>query len=307
MTLNPWDPSISFRARRAAATFALLFLGGISLGAKAIQRPALHSASVLVQDQKTGEAILQKHSDEVVPVASLTKLMTAMVLLDSKVDMEERLTILEEDKDLLRHSHSRLPVGTVLTRSQALQLALMASENRAAHALARTYPGGVAAFVAEMNAKARAMGLATAHFEDPTGLSSGNVASAWDMARIVDQAHRHPQVRAFSTRVRTTVDFKHHPIEFHNSNMLLASSRWSIGLSKTGFIDESGQCLVMQAQLAQRPVLIVLLDATGRHSRFDDANRIREWMEGPAPERRERPARARRHRRPRLRVVSHRR
>ncbi len=283
------------------AFLAAAFLAVLPAGAKADQRLALRSASVLVQDQKTGEPILQKHCDDVLPVASLTKLMTAMVLLDSKVDMDERLTILEEDKDTLRHSRSRLPVGTVLTRSEALQLALMASENRAAHALGRTFPGGLGAFVAEMNAKARALGLATAHFEDPTGLSSGNKASAWDMARIVDQAYRHAQVRTFSTRASATVSFKGRPIEFHNSNMLLASPRWRIGLSKTGFIEESGQCLVMQAQLAQRPVLIVLLDANGRHSRFDDANRIRQWMEGDPP------PRPRRHRRARLRVVTPRR
>lgn len=313
MTLpHPWDlPSIT-RVRRGSsggwkAAFAVVLLGWASLGAKADQRLALSSASVLVQDQKTGEPILQKHSDDVLPVASLTKLMTAMVILDAKVDLAEPLTILEEDKDVLRHSRSRLPVGTRLTRGEALQLALMASENRAAHALGRTFPGGLGAFVAAMNAKARAMGLATARFEDPAGLSSGNVASAWDMARIVDQAYRHPQVRAYSTCASATVASGRHTIEFHNTNMLLQSSRWRIGLSKTGFIDESGQCLVMQAQLAQRPVLIVLLDANGRHSRFNDANRIRQWMEGPAPERAGRPERARRHRRSRVRVASHRR
>lgn len=289
-----------FRSRNLAFLGAAI-LACLPVGARADQRLALHSASVLVQDQKTGEPILQKHCDDVLPVASLTKLMTAMVILDSKVDLGERLTILEEDKDMLRHSRSRLPVGTVLTRSEALQLALMASENRAAHALGRTFPGGLQAFVAEMNAKARAMGLATARFEDPTGLSSGNKASAWEMARIVDQAYRHPLVRTFSTRARATVAYKRRSIEFHNSNMLLASSRWRIGLSKTGFIEESGQCLVMQAQLAKRPVLIVLLDANGRHSRFDDANRIRQWMEGSDP------VRPRRHRRARLRVVSSRR
>jgi D-alanyl-D-alanine endopeptidase (penicillin-binding protein 7) len=245
-------------------------------------RLVLRSASALVQDQMTGEPIYQKSCQEVVPIASLTKLVSAMVVLDARQDLREKVTILEEDKDSLRHSRSRLPVGTCLTRREALQLALMASENRAAHALGRSYPGGVAAFVASMNAKARHMGLKDTRFEDPAGLSGGNVSTAMDVARVVEQAYHYALIRSFTTCGETTIQSGHRVIPFHNTNMLLASSRWDIGLSKTGFIEESGQCLVMQAHLARRPVIIVLLDANGLHSRFEDADRIRRWMEAPS-------------------------
>ncbi|MDR3671528.1 MAG: peptidase S11 [Holophaga sp.] len=273
--------------RRGWLLAAVLLCGGAaSAGAHEIQAPpklALRSASALVQDQKTGEVLLDKHTDSAQPIASITKLMTAMVLLDSQPDLRAPITILEEDKDTLRHSRSRLPVGTTLTRGEALLLALMSSENRAAHALGRTYPAGLTAFVAAMNAKAAAMGLTTAHFQDPAGLSSGNVASARDLAHIVDQADHYPEIRSCTTQESATIQGQYHPIEFHNTNRLLQSPRWRIGLSKTGFIDQSGQCLVMQAELKQRPMLIVLLDSTGRGSRFGDADRIRQWVEGADP------------------------
>ncbi|HLO68665.1 MAG TPA: serine hydrolase [Holophaga sp.] len=261
----------------------LLLAAGVLAWAGTPRAPRLHAAKGVVLDQRTGEVLLAKQADEAVPVASLTKLVSAMVLLDAQVGLEESLTILEEDKDTLRHSKSRLPVGTRLTRREALTLALMASENRAAHALGRTFPGGLGAFVAAMNAKARALGLATARFQDPAGLSSGNVASAKEMARIVDAAAHYPLVKACSTRERLEVQGRRGPIPFHNTNALLASRHWHIGLSKTGFIEESGPCLALQAQVAQRPLLIILLDAGGAHARFDDAERIRTWVEGPAP------------------------
>jgi len=274
-------------SRRGVVLLMVLLAAGMVAGhARAIPaspRLVLRSASALVQDQGTGELLLQKNTDAALPIASITKLMTAMVLLDAQPDLLAPVTILEEDKDMLRHSRSRLPVGTVLTRGETLLLALMASENRAAHALGRTYPAGLPAFVAAMNAKAASLGLATAHFEDPAGLSSGNVASARDLARIVDQAHHYALIRTCTTQEEITVQGRTHPIQFHNTNRLLLSSRWRIGLSKTGFIDESGQCLVMQAELNQRPMLIVLLDSTGRGSRFGDADRIRQWMEGSDP------------------------
>jgi D-alanyl-D-alanine endopeptidase (penicillin-binding protein 7) len=273
--------------RRVWLLLAVMLCGGASSGRahglQATPNLVLRSASALVQDQTTGEVLLQKQSDAAQPIASITKLMTAMVVLDAQPDLRAPLTILEEDKDSLRHSRSRLPVGTTLSRGEALLLALMSSENRAAHALGRTYPGGLTAFVAAMNAKAAGLGLASARFEDPAGLSSGNVASARDLARIVDQADHYPLIRACTTTEATLVQGQRHPIAFHNTNRLLQSSRWRIGLSKTGYIDESGRCLVMQAELNQRPVLIVLLDASGRDSRFGDANRIRQWMEGPDP------------------------
>jgi D-alanyl-D-alanine endopeptidase (penicillin-binding protein 7) len=271
--------------RRGWLMLGLLLCWAGPGGAHGIEAPrlVLRSAAALVQDQSTGEVLMEKHMDAPQPIASITKLMTAMVLLDGQPDLRAPITILEEDKDMLRHSRSRLPVGTTLTRGDALLLALMSSENRAAHALGRTYPAGLTAFVAAMNAKAATLGLGTVHFEDPAGLSSGNVASARDLARIVDQAHHYPLIRTCTTQEAATVQGRYHPILFHNTNRLLLSSRWHIGLSKTGFIDEAGQCLVMQAQLRSRPVLIVLLDSTGRGSRFGDANRIRQWMEGPDP------------------------
>jgi D-alanyl-D-alanine endopeptidase (penicillin-binding protein 7) len=245
----------------------------------------LRSSCVLVEDQRTGEFIVQKNAKAVVPIASITKLMTAMVVLDARMDFQESLVIEREDVDTLRHSHSRLPVGTRLTLRDALLLALMASENRAANALSRTYPGGRDAFVSDMNAKAQSLGLTETCFIDPAGLSGENVSSALDLARMAHAAYNYPLIREFTTRDEATIQSGRRKLTFNNTNHLIRSSRWQIGLSKTGFIDEAGRCLVMQAQVAQRPVLIVLLDAQGRLTRFGDANRIRQWMEGPPPSR----------------------
>jgi D-alanyl-D-alanine endopeptidase (penicillin-binding protein 7) len=170
-------------------------------------------------------------------------------------------------------------VGTRLPREQALLLALLASENRAAHALGRTFPGGLAAFVLAMNAKAQALGLTGARFEDPTGLSSNNVATAWDLARILQAAYRYPEIRDFSTRPGTTIQAGRRTIQFPNTNALVRNPRWTIGLSKTGYIEEAGRCLVMQAMLGNRAVLVILLDSWGKYTRLGDANRIKQWME----------------------------
>jgi D-alanyl-D-alanine endopeptidase (penicillin-binding protein 7) len=262
---------------------AVLLGTGVLAAAHSLQempRLVLRSAAAVVQDQATGELLYDKHSEEKLPIASITKLMTAMVVLDAHSDLEEPITILDEDKDMLRHSRSRLPVGTTLTRGEAMLLALMSSENRAAHALGRTAPGGITAFVAAMNAKAASLGLTNSHFEDPAGLSSGNVASARDLAHIVDQAHHYAKIRECTTTEEATIQGRRSLLTFHNTNRLLKNPRWHIGLSKTGFIDEAGRCLVMQAELKQRPMLIVLLDSEGRFSRFGDADRIRQWLEG---------------------------
>lgn len=248
---------------------------------RAPQKLVLRSACALVEDQRTGELLVQKQVTAVLPIASITKLMTAMVTLDAQMDLQESLTIEPEDVDTLRHSRSRLRVGTRIARGDALLLALMASENRCAHALGRNYPGGIDAFVAAMNAKAQSLGLTETRFEDPVGLSSGNVSTARELARMVDAAYQYPLVREFTTREEATIATSRRTLKFRNSNRLVRSPRWQIGLSKTGFIDEAGRCLVMQAQVAQRPVLIVLLDAQGKLTRFGDANRIRRWMEGP--------------------------
>ena len=248
--------------------------------AGAPQNLVLHSASALVEDQRTGEYLVQKQAEAVLPIASITKLMTAMVVLNAKMNLQESLTIVSEDVDTLRHSRSRLPVNTHLTRGDALMLALMASENRAAHALGRTYPGGLGAFVAVMNAKAKSLGLISTHFEDPTGISNGNVSSARDLVHMADAAYRYSLIREYTTRKETTIHSGNRTLQFHNTNSLIRNSRWQIGLSKTGFIDEAGRCLVMQSQVAKRPVLIVLLDAQDKLTRYDDANRIKQWMEG---------------------------
>lgn len=247
------------------------------------QKLALCSASALVEDQRTGEFLVQKQAEVVLPIASITKLMTAMVVMDTKMNLQESITIEPEDVDTLRHSRSRLPTGTCLTRGDALLLALMASENRSAHALGRTYPGGIDACIIAMNTKARSLRLVRTHFEDPAGLSSGNVSSARDLARIVDAAYHYPLIREFTTREEAAIRSGCHTLKFRNINCLIRSPHWQIGLSKTGFINEAGQCLVMQANVAQRPVLIVLLNAQGSLTRFGDANRIKRWMEESQP------------------------
>lgn len=251
--------------------------------AKVVRAPhnlVLHSASAWVEDQRTGECLVQKQATAVLPIASITKLMTAMVVLDAKINLHESLTIESQDVDKLRHSRSRLPVHTRLTRGEALLLALMASENRAAHALGRTYPGGLGVFVAAMNAKAQSLGLVGTHFKDPAGISSGNVSSARNLARMVDAAYRYSLIREYTTCEEATIRSGRRTLQFHNTNPLIRSPRWQIGLSKTGFIDEAGRCLVMQSKVANRPVLIVLLDAQGKLTRYGDANRIKQWMEG---------------------------
>ncbi len=259
--------------------FCCMGLAALQAASRPPAKLSLKSGSALVLDQVTGQALIEKQAGAVQPIASLTKLMTAMVLLDAHLDPQEILTITNDDKDMLRHSKSRLPVGTRLPREQALLLALLASENRAAHALGRTFPGGLSAFVGAMNAKARTLGLEETRFEDPSGLSAGNVANARDLARIMEAAYRYPEIRDFTTRPETSIQAGRHSIQFPNTNALVRSSRWNIGLSKTGYIEEAGRCLVMQAMLANRPVLIILLDSWGKYSRLGDANRIKQWLE----------------------------
>ena len=247
---------------------------------RAPQKLVLRSASVLVVDQRTGERLVQKQAEAVLPIASITKLMTAMVVLDAKMNLQESLTIVPEDVDTLRHSRSRLYVNTSIKRGDALLLALMSSENRAAHALGRTYPGGLHAFTSAMNAKAKSLGLNDTRFIDPAGIHCGNVSSAKDLARMVDAAYQYSIIREYTTCKETSVRIGRRILQFHNTNRLVGNPRWQIGLSKTGFIDEAGRCLVMQSQVAKRPVLIVLLDAQGKLTRYGDANRIKQWMEG---------------------------
>lgn len=245
-------------------------------------RLSVASASALVQDQTTGSVLYEKNSSAIVPIASISKLMTAMVVLDSAPALDEMLTISDEDVDLLKGTHSRLAVGTRLSREDMLRLALMSSENRAASALSRYYPGGRTAFVVAMNRKAVTLGLSNTHFEDPTGLTFENVSTARDLARMVEAAHQYPLIRAYTTTAEYEVAIKGRPQTFRNTNILVRNSDWDIGLSKTGYISEAGKCLVMQAWLNNKPVVIVLLDAAGKLTRIGDANRIRRWIESAA-------------------------
>jgi D-alanyl-D-alanine endopeptidase (penicillin-binding protein 7) len=245
-------------------------------------QPALKSNAALVLDQSSGEVLYGKNAHAVVPIASISKLMTAMVVLDADLDAEELVEVTDEDVDWLRGSSSRLQVGSVLTRDQLLRLALMASENRAAAALSRAYPDGRPAFVAAMNAKARSLGLHGTRFLDSTGLSSGNVSTAGDLATMVAAAHTYPKIREYSTLAGLDMQVGRRTISFHNTNRLVANPAWEIGLSKTGFIREAGKCLVMQARFVGRAVIVVLLDASGSPARLADASRIRKWMEAAA-------------------------
>lgn len=255
------------------------------------QQLAVQSGFALVVDQSGGEALFQKNANTVVPIASITKLMTAMVVLDSAPNLQTQISITDDDVDYLRSSRSRLHVGSSMTRETALLLALMSSENRAAHALARNYPGGMPAFISAMNIKAQALGMRDTRFEDPTGLTINNVSTAHDLAKMVVAAHRYPMIREFSTTPEATVEIAGHEMAYRNTNPLVKSAAWDVGVSKTGYINEAGKCLVMQARVAQKPVVIVLLDSAGKQTRVGDANRIKRWMENTFASRKE-PTRA---------------
>ena len=242
----------------------------------------LRSAVALVQDASSGETLIGKNLGVVLPIASITKLMTAIVILDARLDLGLRVAISDEDYDHVKGTRSRLRAGSVLTRDDLLLLALMSSENRAAAALGRTYPGGTAAFVGAMNARARALGMQDTRFVDPTGLDSGNVSSAQDLARLVVAAHEYPLIGQYSTRESAKIEIFGRPQGFRNTNGLVRSAKWDIGLSKTGYISEAGRCLVMRVRMASRELIVVLLDSWGRLSRVGDANRIRKWLESNA-------------------------
>ena len=241
----------------------------------------LYSANALVLDAKVGEPIYAKGADTVTPIASVTKLMTAMVVLDAGQPLDERLGVGIGDLDLLKGSHSRLNLGSELTRSEMLHLALMASENRAASSLARHYPGGMDACVAAMNRKAQSLGMTRTHFSDPTGLSSENVSTAGDLALMVRAAATYPLIREATTTASRYVEVQPtgRILGYNNTNTLVRSGQWDIEVSKTGFIREAGKCLVMLANIASRPVVIVLLDSYGKLTRIGDANRVKHWLE----------------------------
>ncbi len=264
-----------------ALAIALLLTVGFAQAGEVKKQKAvfLRSSSALVLDAATGEAVIDKNSDAVVPIASITKLMTAMVILDRGLDLDTKIVLSRDDIRTIRRSRTRLRTGASLTRDELLMLALMASENLAAAALGRTYPGGMDAFVEAMNAKAAKLGMTDTHFVEPTGLSPENVSSARDLAQLVRAANEYPLIREYSTRERGTVMVFKRPVSFGNTNRLVRSSQWDIELSKTGYISQAGRCLVMRVHLASKDLIVVLLDSWGRQSRIGDANRIRKWLE----------------------------
>jgi D-alanyl-D-alanine endopeptidase (penicillin-binding protein 7) len=240
---------------------------------------ALSSNVALVMDQTTSEVLFEKNAQISLPIASITKLMTSLVVVEAGQDLEETLTVTEEDVDREKFSHSRLRVGSQLSRSNMLHIALMSSENRAAAALGRSYPGGIRAFVAAMNAKARELGMNSSNFADSTGLNSANVSSARDLAKLVVAAYQHPLIRQYSTDSRYAVDPGGRTLEYRNSNGLIENPDWEIGLQKTGYISQAGRCLVMQVHVSGRPVVMIFLDSKSKQARLTDASRIRKWLE----------------------------
>lgn len=243
----------------------------------------LKSNAAVVIDQNSSQVLFEKNATVSLPIASLTKLMTATIVVEAQQDMDEVLEITTDDIDREKNSSSRLRVGSRMTRANMLHIALMSSENRAASALGRNYPGGLPAFVAAMNAKARELGMHDTHYVDSTGLSSRNVASARDLAKLVIAAHRYPIIREYSTDGKYAVNAGGYVLQYMNSNRLVMNSNWDIGLQKTGYINEAGRCLVMQARIDERPVVMVFLDSKGKDSRLADAARIRRWLESAKP------------------------
>ena len=239
----------------------------------------LKSSVALVMDQDTREVLISKNDGAVLPIASLTKLMTGLVITEARLPMNEMIVISQDDVDTEKGSRSRLKVGAELSRGELMHLALMSSENRAAHALGRTYPGGLAAFVQLMNAKAQALGMKDTRYVEPTGLSSKNQSSAKDLATLVAAAYTEPQLRELTTSPGHAVEVANRTLQYNNTNRLVHNPSWDIGIQKTGYISEAGQCLVMQAKVAGRKLIMVFLDSSGKYTRLADAERVRRWVE----------------------------
>ena len=239
----------------------------------------LKSSVAYVIDQDTHEVLLSKNDQAVLPIASITKLMTGVIISEAKLPMDESITITQDDVDTEKGSSSRLRVGATLTRGELLHLALMASENRAAHALGRTYPGGMSSFVGLMNAKAAQLGMRDTRYVEPTGLSSQNQSSAKDLATLVGSAYHDATLRELSTSPSYKVEVGNRTLQYNTTNRLVKNPNWDIGLQKTGYISEAGQCLVMQAKVSGRKLIMVFLDSAGKLSRIADAERVRKWVE----------------------------
>jgi len=251
----------------------------MSISAAAFAVP-LGSQAVLVVENETGKVLVEKNATAVVPIASLTKLMTAMVVLDSKLDMEEPISIDKEDIDTLKHSASRVPVGATISRGDVLQLALMSSDNRAAAALARTYPGGPEAFKAAVHAKIKQLGMTSTTIDEPTGLSPNNTSNAADLVKMATAAAEYPEIRRITTDTEEVINMKGRRVSYHNTNRLVGAKGWDIGLSKTGYTEEAGRCLIMRISEAGRNATLVLLNAGGNSTRLMDALNIRRLLAG---------------------------
>ena len=264
--------------RAPAAPARVSFAERAGLG-QASDPLGLASSAALVIDQDTHEVLLSKNERAVLPIASITKLMTGLLVSEAKQPLGEIITITEADVDTLKGTRSRLPVGTQLSRGEMLHLALMSSENRAANALGRNYPGGLERFVSAMNAKAALLGMRDTHYVEPTGLSNQNQSSPADLARLVAMAARDPLLSALTTSPGFEIALGNHFEQFNNTNRLVHEPTWTIGLQKTGYISEAGQCLVMQSRVNGRNLVMVFLDANSRNSRIGDAQRVRRWVE----------------------------
>ena len=271
------------RARRPSIIHTLMpaipSFGQIAGLHSAVDPLDLKSSVALVIDQDTREVLFSKNEHAVLPIASLTKLMTGVVISGARLPMDEMITVTQDDVDTEKHSRSRLSVGTALSRGEMLHLALMSSENRAAHALGRTYPGGMGTFVSLMNAKAKMLGMRDTSYAEPTGLSSRNQSSAQDLAALVNAAHADPVLRELTTSPGYQVEVGNRTLQYNNTNRLVKNPEWDIGLQKTGYINEAGQCLVMQTKIAGRKLIMVFLDSAGKLSRLGDAERVRRWVE----------------------------
>lgn len=254
-------------------------------GLKHTQDPlALQSNAAFIVDQASSEVLFEKNSGVSLPIASITKLMTSLVVVESKPNMNEIIEVTTDDLDKEKGTSSRLKIGAKLSRADMLHIALMSSENRAASALGRNYPGGLPAFVAAMNAKAAELGMTETHYVDSSGLSSHNVASARDLVKLIDAAYQHPLIREYSTDSKYVVNPSGRPLQYSTTNRLVANPSWDIGLQKTGYIAEAGRCLVMRAMIEGRAIVMVFLDSKGKYSRLADAGRIRKWLETAKPQ-----------------------
>ena len=271
----------SFRARTLLLALPAYLLATLAWSQQLpTGKPQTKSAAVLVVDETDATILYSKQPQKVMPIASITKLMTALVVLDGGQSLEETVTILPEDKARTIGNASRLAVGTKLTRAELLHLALMSSENRAAQALGRSYEGGLVAFIKAMNAKAKSLGMKNTRYVDPTGLSAGNVSTAEDLTKVVIAASREPLIEEYSTSERRTVTVGRQLLEFRNTNRLTSKDDWDISVQKTGYTQEAGECLVMRTNINDRPTVIVLLNSFGKLTRIADARRVRKWIEG---------------------------